>query len=440
MVPAGMPPASTARTLRPRSLPPQHALDPAARAWLDDGRRPGRRPARPPSAPCSPPSADAAGAPAAGRHWTVDEAARAVLLDRAAAARRRPLADETGGPLPPRRPRRTAGRPAGPAPVRRPRGATRPDPSAISPCHSSATPCAATTPALIEAALGPYAAARLPDARVAAGRPEVRLPEIPLDRVAGLDRPRRRRTRPDARRLRRRTHRRRPPRTRGPHPPRAPRPHRGHHSPSGTRAARPPIHEPSDMRIFDPHIHMTSRTTDDYEAMYAAGVRAVVEPAFWLGQPRTSPASFFDYFDSLLGWEPFRAAQYGIAAPLHDRPQPQGGQRPALPPRPRRAAPLPRQGPGRRRRRDRLRLHDPGRGRRPSPPSSSSPPTTACPPSSTPRTATSPPGLRRTLDVVRESGLAPERVLLDHLNETDRRAGPRQRLLGRASPSTRRPR
>ncbi|MEU2117262.1 TatD family hydrolase [Streptomyces sp. NPDC016459] len=67
------------------------------------------------------------------------------------------------------------------------------------------------------------------------------------------------------------------------------------------------------MRIFDPHIHMTSRTTDDYEAMYAAGVRALVEPAFWLGQPRTSPASFFDYFDALLGWEPYRAAQYGIA-------------------------------------------------------------------------------------------------------------------------------
>ncbi|HET6635775.1 MAG TPA: TatD family hydrolase [Streptomyces sp.] len=67
------------------------------------------------------------------------------------------------------------------------------------------------------------------------------------------------------------------------------------------------------MRIFDPHIHMTSRTTDDYAAMYAAGVRAVVEPAFWLGQPRTSPGSFYDYFDSILGWEPFRAAQYGIA-------------------------------------------------------------------------------------------------------------------------------
>lgn len=67
------------------------------------------------------------------------------------------------------------------------------------------------------------------------------------------------------------------------------------------------------MRIFDPHIHMTSRTTDDYEAMHAAGVRALVEPAFWLGQPRTSVGSFTDYFDALVGWERFRAAQFGIA-------------------------------------------------------------------------------------------------------------------------------
>jgi predicted metal-dependent TIM-barrel fold hydrolase len=66
------------------------------------------------------------------------------------------------------------------------------------------------------------------------------------------------------------------------------------------------------MRIVDPHIHMTSRTTDDYERMAAAGVRVVVEPAFWLGQPRTSVGSFVDYFDGLIGWEPFRAAQYGI--------------------------------------------------------------------------------------------------------------------------------
>ena len=66
------------------------------------------------------------------------------------------------------------------------------------------------------------------------------------------------------------------------------------------------------MRIFDPHIHMTSRTTNDYEAMYAAGVRALVEPAFWLGQPRTHAGSFEDYFLSLVGWERFRASQFGI--------------------------------------------------------------------------------------------------------------------------------
>ena len=66
------------------------------------------------------------------------------------------------------------------------------------------------------------------------------------------------------------------------------------------------------MRIFDPHVHMTSRTTDDYEAMAASGVKAIVEPAFWLGQPRTSVGSFVDYFSSLIGWERFRAAQFGI--------------------------------------------------------------------------------------------------------------------------------
>jgi uncharacterized protein len=66
------------------------------------------------------------------------------------------------------------------------------------------------------------------------------------------------------------------------------------------------------MRIFDPHIHMTSRTTDDYERMAAAGVRALVEPAFWLGQPRTNVGSFTDYFDSLIGWERFRASRFGI--------------------------------------------------------------------------------------------------------------------------------
>ena len=67
------------------------------------------------------------------------------------------------------------------------------------------------------------------------------------------------------------------------------------------------------MRYFDPHIHMTSRTTDDYENMARAGVRAIVEPAFWLGQPRTNVGAFVDYFSSLVGWERFRASQFGIA-------------------------------------------------------------------------------------------------------------------------------
>lgn len=66
------------------------------------------------------------------------------------------------------------------------------------------------------------------------------------------------------------------------------------------------------MRFIDPHIHMSSRTVDDYEAMRDAGVVAVIEPAFWLGQPRTTIGTFKDYFSSLVGWERFRAAQFGI--------------------------------------------------------------------------------------------------------------------------------
>jgi predicted metal-dependent TIM-barrel fold hydrolase len=57
---------------------------------------------------------------------------------------------------------------------------------------------------------------------------------------------------------------------------------------------------------------MTSRTTDDYQAMADAGIVALLEPAFWLGQPRTHVGTFEDYFLSLLGWERFRASQFGI--------------------------------------------------------------------------------------------------------------------------------
>ena len=67
------------------------------------------------------------------------------------------------------------------------------------------------------------------------------------------------------------------------------------------------------MKLIDPHIHMTSRTTSDYENMAREGIVAVVEPAFWVGQPRTHVGTFEDYFLSLLGWERFRANQFGIA-------------------------------------------------------------------------------------------------------------------------------
>ena len=171
------------------------------------------------------------------------------------------------------------------------------------------------------------------------------------------------------------------------------------------------------MRIFDPHVHMTSRTTDDYEAMYAAGVRAVVEPAFWLGQPRTSVGSFVDYFDALLGWERFRAAQFGIRHHATIALNPKEANDPrctevldliprylakegvvavgevgydAMTPAEDEAfarqlalardADLP------------VLVHTPHRDKQA--------------------------GTRRTLDVVRESGLPAERVLVDHLNET----------------------
>ena len=66
------------------------------------------------------------------------------------------------------------------------------------------------------------------------------------------------------------------------------------------------------MTYIDPHIHMLARTTADYEAMAAARIVAIIEPAFWIGQPRTSVGSYIDYLSTLVGWERFRAAQFGI--------------------------------------------------------------------------------------------------------------------------------
>jgi predicted metal-dependent TIM-barrel fold hydrolase len=66
------------------------------------------------------------------------------------------------------------------------------------------------------------------------------------------------------------------------------------------------------MRYIDPHIHMVSRTTDDYQRMALAGCLAVTEPAFWAGFDRSSAQGFYDYFRQLTEYEPRRAAQFGI--------------------------------------------------------------------------------------------------------------------------------
>ncbi|SEB60794.1 TatD family hydrolase [Streptomyces sp. TLI_105] len=171
------------------------------------------------------------------------------------------------------------------------------------------------------------------------------------------------------------------------------------------------------MRIFEPHIHMTSRTTDDYEAMYAAGVRAVVEPAFWLGQARTSPASFFDYFDALLGWEPFRAAQYGIAHHCTIGLNPKEANDP-------RCTPVLDELPRYLVKDSVVAVGELGYdAMTPAEDTALAAQLQLAADHGLPALVHTPhrdklAGLRRTLDVVRESALPVERTLLDHLNET----------------------
>jgi uncharacterized protein len=66
------------------------------------------------------------------------------------------------------------------------------------------------------------------------------------------------------------------------------------------------------VKFFDPHIHMYSRTTDDYESMSKAGIEVIVQPSFWLGSPRTSIGTFEDYWEHIIGFETSRAKEFGI--------------------------------------------------------------------------------------------------------------------------------
>jgi predicted metal-dependent TIM-barrel fold hydrolase len=65
-------------------------------------------------------------------------------------------------------------------------------------------------------------------------------------------------------------------------------------------------------RFFDPHIHMYSRTTDDYDVMSKAGIEVIVQPSFWLGSPRTSVGTFEDYWEHMITFETKRAKEFGI--------------------------------------------------------------------------------------------------------------------------------
>jgi predicted metal-dependent TIM-barrel fold hydrolase len=66
------------------------------------------------------------------------------------------------------------------------------------------------------------------------------------------------------------------------------------------------------MRYIEPHGHMVSRVTDDYQDMVTAGCAAVCEPAFWAGFDRSSVNGFHDYFCQLTDYEPKRAAKFGL--------------------------------------------------------------------------------------------------------------------------------
>src|SRR5205807_6303163 len=66
------------------------------------------------------------------------------------------------------------------------------------------------------------------------------------------------------------------------------------------------------MKYIEPHAHMVSRVTDDYERMALAGCQAVCEPAFWAGFDRSAVQGFHDYFSQLTEHEPKRAAKFGV--------------------------------------------------------------------------------------------------------------------------------
>jgi predicted metal-dependent TIM-barrel fold hydrolase len=61
------------------------------------------------------------------------------------------------------------------------------------------------------------------------------------------------------------------------------------------------------MRIIDPHMHMVSRSSNDYKRARRAGIECCIEPAFWSGTDKQYAGSFFDYFEHIIDFETERA-------------------------------------------------------------------------------------------------------------------------------------
>ena len=59
--------------------------------------------------------------------------------------------------------------------------------------------------------------------------------------------------------------------------------------------------------IIDPHMHMVSRSSNDYERARLAGIECCIEPAFWSGTDKQHAESFFDYFEQIIDFETRRA-------------------------------------------------------------------------------------------------------------------------------------
>lgn len=64
--------------------------------------------------------------------------------------------------------------------------------------------------------------------------------------------------------------------------------------------------------IFDPHIHMDTRSCGDYELMALAGIRRIVVPCSPTQERRFGRQAFAEHFDKLTGFERGRAACFGV--------------------------------------------------------------------------------------------------------------------------------